>query len=77
LEHLSSDIKNIKVSLSYITKYILNKSVKRSKVNDLDDLKDIRKVAWKLISAFYDLGWNAFSVDNNISFKSKVTSNLL
>jgi len=74
LEHLPSDIKNIKVSLSHITKYILNKSVERGKVNDLDDLKGVGKVAWELISAFYDSGWDALSVDNNMSFRSKVAS---
>jgi len=45
LEHLPSDIKNIKMPLSCVTKYILNKLVERCKVNDLDDLKGIGKVA--------------------------------
>jgi len=45
MKHLSLDIKNIKVSLNQITKYILNKSVKREKVNNFGDLKGVGKVA--------------------------------
>ena len=55
-------------------KYILNKSVERGKVNDFDNFKGIDKVAWNFISAIYDLGWDALSVDNNISFRNKVAS---
>ena len=57
-----------------MSKYILNKSVERDKVNDFDDLKDVGKVAWDLILAIYDSGWNTLSVDNNISFRNKVAS---
>jgi len=57
-----------------MSKYILNKSVERDKVNDFDNLKDVGKVAWDFISAIYDSGWNALSVDNNISFRNKVAS---
>jgi len=39
-----------------MSKYILNKSVKRDKVNNFDNLKDVGKVAWNFISAVYDLG---------------------
>ena len=57
-----------------MSKYILNKSVERDKVNDFDNLKDVGKVAWDFISAIYDSGWNILSVDNNISFRNKVAS---
>jgi len=57
-----------------MSKYILNKSVKRGKVNDFDNLKGIDKVAWNFISAIYDLGWDILSVDNNVSFRNKVAS---
>jgi len=35
MEHLVSDIKHIKVSLSRMQKYILGKSIKSDKANDL------------------------------------------
>jgi len=41
MEHLLLDIKNIKTSLCWLTKYILNKSVKRGKVNNFDDIKGV------------------------------------
>jgi len=56
MEHLPLDIENIKVSIHHISKYILNKSVKRGKVNDFDNLNGIGKVVWEFISAFYDSG---------------------
>jgi len=57
-----------------MSKYILNKSVKRGKVSDFDNLKGVDKVAWDFISAIYNSGWDTFSVDNNVSFRNKVTS---
>jgi len=36
-----------------VTDYIINKSVDRDKVNDFNDLKDVGKIAWNFISAFY------------------------
>ena len=41
IEHLASDIKNIKDFLKFITKYITNKKIDSSKANDLVDLKGI------------------------------------
>ena len=73
MEHFPLDIKKIKVSLNQITKYILNKSVERGKVNNFEDLKGIGKVAWEFISAIYDSGWDTLYVDNNTLFKNKVT----
>ena len=55
IEHLPSDINNIKVSLKQITKYILNKYVKKDKVNDFKDLNGVSKVAWEFISSLYNL----------------------
>ena len=56
MKHFPLDIENIKVSIHHISKYILNKSVKRGNINDFDDLNGIGKVVWKFISAFYDSG---------------------
>ena len=54
MEHLPSDIKNIKKSLNQMSKYILNKSVKRDKVNNFDDFEGVGKMAWDFISAIYN-----------------------
>jgi len=41
IEYLASDIKNIKDSLKFMTKYITNKKMDSSKANDFADFKDI------------------------------------
>jgi len=43
MEHLASDLKNIKDSLNFIAKYISNKQVDLSKSNDLEDFHGIGK----------------------------------
>ena len=45
MEYLTLDAKNIKESLCCMMKYILNKKVESSKVNDVNDLKGIGKAA--------------------------------
>jgi len=74
MEHLLLDIENIKVSIHHISKYILNKSVKREKVNDFDNLNGIGKVVWEFISAFYNSGWNALHIENKAFLINKVMS---
>ena len=44
MKYLLSNIKNIKVFLNQITKYILNTSIERGKANDFNDFKDVDKV---------------------------------
>ena len=61
------------MSLNQITKYILNKSIERGKVNDFENLKGVGKVAWKFISAIYNSEWDTLCIDNNTSFRNKVT----
>ena len=53
MEHLISDIKNIKDSLSRMYKYILGKSINNDKANNIKNLKGVSKVAWEFISAIY------------------------
>ena len=72
MKHIPSDIENIKVSLTRVTDYIINKSVDRGKVNGFNDLKDVGKVAWDLIFAFYKAGWDILYMKDNISFRNKV-----
>ena len=78
IEHLTSDIKNIKTSLCCIINYILNKRIEKDKVNDLDNLKDIGKEAWNFISAFYNTGWDVLIADSNGgSFRNKVVAKFM
>ena len=44
IKHIASDTKNIKDSLKFMTKYILNKQVELTKANDLDDFNGIGDV---------------------------------
>jgi len=60
-----------------MSKYILNKSVEKDKVNDFDDLKNVGKVAWDFISAIYNSDWDTLSIDNNVSFRNKLGSNFI
>lgn len=73
MEHLVFDAKNIKESLYYMQKYILNEKIEDGKANNVNDLKDISKAACSFISSLYDSGWDDFIADNNnLSFRCKV-----
>ena len=54
IEHLGSDIKNIKNSLNFMAKYISNKKIKPLKSNDLEDFKCIGEATWNFISLVYN-----------------------
>ena len=54
IKYLASDIKNIKDSLKFMTKYITNKKIDSSKVNDFADFKDIGEAVWNFISSVYN-----------------------
>jgi len=45
MEHLASNIKNIKDSLSRMHKYILGKTIDGNKANEVQDLKGVGKAA--------------------------------
>ena len=45
MKHIASDIKNFKTSLGQMMNYTLNKKVKKSKINNLEDLKGLEKAA--------------------------------
>jgi len=53
LEHLMSDMKNIKESLSRMQKYILDKTIKNGEANNVKDFKGVSKVAWRFILSLY------------------------
>ena len=75
MEHLASDIKNIKDSLCRIGRYIKNKFIIDSNTNDVKDLDSVGKVVWKFLSAVYNSHWDSLYVDNSkMLFKNKVKS---
>ena len=65
LEHLSSNSKNIKESLQHITEYIKNKSIDKSKANNITDLKGMGNAAWQFISALYESKQDFLVTNNN------------
>ena len=73
IEHLTSDIKNIKESLGRIQKYIISKAIKDNKANSIKDLEDVSKVAQGFILFLYKAYWDSLIVNNiNMSFRNKV-----
>ena len=68
-------MKNIKESLTRIQKYILGKTIEDSDANNIKDLKDISKMAWRFISSLYKVYWDSLIVDEtNTSFRNKIKS---
>jgi len=66
-------MKNIKESLRRMQKFILNKTIKGNKANDIKDLEGVGKVVCSFISAFYKSYWDKLSIDEqNLSFRNKV-----
>ena len=75
MEHLTSNISNIKESLGRIQKYILSKTIKSNNTNNIKDLEGVGKVAWSLISSLYKAHWDSLYVNNQkTSFRNKVKS---
>jgi len=74
IEYLASDVKNIKDSLKYITKYITNKKIDSSKANDLENFKGIGEAVWNFISSVYEANWDALYMDDNFTLlRRKIT----
>jgi len=76
IKQIASDIKSIKDSLNFMTRYISNKKVNLSKANDLLDFDSIGDSIWNFISSVYQANWDSFYTDNKattlrakISFK--------
>jgi len=53
MEHLASDVQNIKKSLTRMWRYILGKSIDNDKANEVKNLEDIGKAIWEFISVIY------------------------
>ena len=58
IEHITSDAKNIKNSLNFMARYIVNKQMDFSKANNLDDFISIGKVVQNFISSVYKANWD-------------------
>ena len=54
MEHLASDVKNIKDLLIRMCKYILGKYIDSNKANSIKDLKDVSLATWGFISSLYE-----------------------
>ena len=78
MEHLSSDIKNIKDFLHRMGKYIKDKSINNSNPNNIKNLEDVGKVVWEFLSSIYNLHWDGLYVDDsNTTFRNKVKSKFI
>ena len=74
MEHLASDVKNIKDSLQRMGKYIRDKSID-SNPNNIKDLEGVGKAVWEFLSSIYNSHWDGLYVDNtNTIFRNKVSS---
>ena len=56
LEHLLSDSKKIKESLTYLVKYIKNKKINSGKSNNIEDFRGIGEATWRFVTAIYKSG---------------------
>jgi len=65
IKYIASDSKNIKDSLNFMARYIVNKQVDPVKSNNLEDFKSIGKVIWNLISLVYQAKWDSLIADKN------------
>ena len=64
--------------LNFIAKYITNKQVDSSKVNNLEDFIGIGKVVWNFISTVYKANWDTLHTDNNsTSLKRKIMAKFI
>jgi len=77
IEHFASDAKNIKVTLDFMAKYITNKQVSSSKVNDLNDFDGMGDAIWNFISSVYEAKWDSLHTDKKTNtLRAKISSKL-
>ena len=75
IEQIASDTKSIKDSLNFMVRYIKNKKVKASKINNLSDFDGMGDSIWNFISSIYNSNWNALHTDNKSnSLRTKILS---
>ena len=77
IEHLASDAKSIKDSLTFIAKYIGNKQLDLTRSNEIEDFKDIGEAIWSFISSVYQAKWDTLTANKNgNSLKQKISDKL-
>ena len=75
IEHFVFDVKNIKVSLNFLAKYIQDKQVNGNSVNDLRDFDGMGDTIWNFISSIYKSKWDALFTDQKMNtIRSKISS---
>ena len=75
IKHFASNLKSIKDSLNFISKYIANKQVNSKEVNDLKDFNSIGDAIWNFISLIYEAKWDALHMDNKTNtLRMKISS---
>jgi len=75
IEHFASDLKSIKDSLNFMSKYIANKQVNGKEVNDLKDFDGMGDVIWNFISLVYEAKWDIFHMNNKANtLRAKISS---
>ena len=75
MEHFALDSKNIKVTLNFLAKYILNKQVNGNTANDLSDFNGMGDAIWNFISAVYGAKWDVLHTDNKTNnLRTKTSS---
>ena len=75
MEHFASDSKNIKVTLNFLAKYILNKQVNSNAANDISDFNGMGDAIWNFISAVYGAKWDVLHTDNKTNnLRAKILS---
>ena len=77
VEHIASDLKNIKQLLNFIAKYIFNKKVNPKSSNDLNDFDGISDAVWNFLSSVYQSSWDSLYTDNcSKSLREKISAKL-
>ena len=75
IEHFASDAENIKVTLNFLAKYIKNKQVNSSTVNELNDFNGMGDAIWNFISSVYEAKWDSLYTDQKSNtLKAKISS---
>ena len=75
IKHFALDSKNIKITLNFLAKYIKNKQVNSSKVNELNDFNGIGNAIWNFISSVYKSKWDSLHTDQNTNtLRAKISS---
>ena len=75
IEYFVSDTKNIKVTLNFLAKYIKNKQVNGSMVNELNDFDSIGNAIWNFISSVYEAKWDSlYTNQKSNTLRAKISS---